>query len=57
MIWDNGAKGAGNECHAFIDHGTGEYCSPEAQAAIEAMLTSYGDDRTLDEVYDSAPKK
>lgn len=57
MIWDNGAKGAGNECHAFIDHGTGEYCSPEAQAAIEALVTSYGDDRTLDEVYDSAPKK
>lgn len=57
VIWDNGAKGAGNECHAFIDHGTGEYCSPEAQAAIEAMLTSYGDSRTLEDVYNSAPQK
>lgn len=55
IIWDNGAKGAGNEKHAFIDHGTGEYCSPEAEAAIKAMVGSYNDDLTLDDVYRNAP--
>ena len=56
IIWDNGAKGAGNEKHAFIDHGTGEYCSPEAEAAIKAMVGSYNDDFTLEEVYTNAPE-
>ena len=55
-IWDNGAKGAGNECHAFIDHGTGEWCSSEAQAAIKALIGSYNDNLTLDQVYNNAPK-
>lgn len=55
VIWDNGAKGAGNEKHAFIDHGTGEYCSPEAQAAIQAMVTSFNDSLTLEDVYNNAP--
>lgn len=56
IIWDNGAKGAGNERHAFIDHGTGEYCSTEAKAAIQAMITSYTNSFTLDDVYKNAPK-
>ncbi len=56
IIWDNGAKGAGNEKHAFIDHGTGEYCSSEAEAAIKVMVGSYSDDLTLDDVYDNAPR-
>ena len=56
IIWDNGAKGAGNEKHAFIDHGTGEYCSPEAKAAIEAMVDSYKNTLSLEDVYNSAPK-
>ena len=56
IIWDNGAKGAGNERHAFIDHGTGEYCSPEAKAAIQALIGSYDDDLTLEDVYNNAPK-
>lgn len=56
IIWDNGAAGAGNEKHAFINHGTGDYCSPEAQAAIEAMVTSYTDNLSLDDIYNSAPK-
>ncbi len=55
IIWDNGAKGHGNERHAFIDHGTGEYCSPEAEAAIKALTGSYDSSLTLEEVYDSAP--
>ena len=56
IIWDNGAKGAGNERHAFIDHGTGDYCSTEAKAAIQAMISSYTDNLTLDDVYRNAPK-
>ena len=56
IIWDNGAKGAGNEHHAFMDHGTGEYCSPEAKAAIQALVSSYTNSLTLDDVYRNAPK-
>jgi endoglucanase len=56
IIWDNGASGAGNERHAFINHGTGEYCSPEAQAAIEAMVNSYNNDLSLEDIYNEAPK-
>ena len=55
-IWDNGAKGAGNERHAFLDHATGTYCSVEAKAAIQAMLTAYKDNLTLRNIYTSAPK-
>ncbi len=55
VIWDNGAKGGGNESHAFIDHGTGEFCSPEAKAAIRAVVGSYMDGKTLGEVYNTAP--
>lgn len=56
ILWDNGAKGAGNEKHAFIDHGTGEYCSPEAKEAVESLLASYNNSLTLEEVYRTAPK-
>ncbi len=55
LIWDNGAKGHGNEKHAFIDHATGEFCSDEAKAAIRAMVSSYKDNKTLEEVYNTAP--
>ena len=59
IIWDNGAKGAGNECHAFFDHGTGAYCSSEAEAAMKALLESYYNDSpeyTLETIYNGAPK-
>ena len=56
ILWDNGAKGAGNEKHAFIDHGTGEYCSPEAKAAVQALVGSYTNSLTLDDIYRNAPK-
>lgn len=55
IIWDNGAKGAGNERHAFVNHATGEFCSPEAQAAMEAMISSYNSTQTLEDIYNSAP--
>ena len=56
ILWDNGAKGHGEERHAFIDHGTGEYCSEEAEAAVKAMMDSYGNDLTLEQIYNGAPK-
>ena len=57
VIWDNGAAGAGNEKHAFINHASGEFCSEEARAAIQAMIASYTDSRSLDDIYDSSPEK
>lgn len=59
FIWDNGAKGAGTECHAFFDHATGEYCSPEAKAAMETVIKAFttdDDNYTLDTIYTNAPK-
>lgn len=55
FIWDNGAKGSGNECHAFIDHATGEYSSAGAEAAIRAMTTAYRSDYSLEDIYNQAP--
>lgn len=57
-IWDNGASGSGEERHAFINHGTGTYCSTGAKLAIEAFLRGMfteDEDYTLESVYDSAP--
>ena len=56
MIWDNGAKGAGEERHAFLSHANGEYCSLEAKAAIQALIGAYNDDLSLDDIYNSAPR-
>ena len=56
MVWDNGAKGAGNECHAFFDHATGDYCSAEAAAAMKALVDSYTNSQTLEDVYNNSPK-
>lgn len=58
FIWDNGAKGSGNESHAFVDHATGAYCSEGAREAIEAFLHGMNEDSsdyTLETVYNSAP--
>lgn len=56
IVWDNGAKGAGNEKHAFFDHATGEYCTTEAKAAMQALVGSYTNSLTLDDIYRNAPK-
>ena len=55
FLWDNGADGAGNERHAFIDHGTGEYCSAGAEAAVKAMISAFNSEETLEDIYDQAP--
>ena len=59
FIWDNGAKGAGTECHAFFDHATGEYCSTEAKAAMETVVKAFNtedENYTLDTIYTNAPQ-
>ena len=60
FVWDNGAKGTGNEQHGFIDHATGEYCSEPARLAVETMVRAMngGDESyTLETVYDNAPSR
>ena len=56
LLWDNGAKGYGEESSAFINHGNGEYSSPEAKAAMQALVGSYVNSLTLSDVYRNAPK-
>lgn len=60
FVWDNGAKGTGNEQHGFIDHATGEYCSEPARLAVETMVRAMNDgdgSYTLETVYDNAPSR
>ena len=60
FVWDNGAKGTGNEQHGFIDHATGEYCSEPARLAVETMVRAMNDgdgSYTLETVYDNAPAR
>lgn len=58
ILWDNGAKGFGQEKHGYFDHGTGEYVG-NGQAAVEVMVKArFTEDAsyTLQSVYDSAPR-
>lgn len=57
FLWDNGAKGSGKECHAYIDHGTGKYIG-NSEAPVKAMVkawSNFSSSYTLDSVYASAP--
>ena len=45
FVWDNGAEGTGNEKHAYIDHGTGEYSSEPARKAVETMVKAIMSDK------------
>ena len=56
LLWDNGAKGYGEESSAFINHGNGEFSSPAAKAAMQALVGSYVNSLTLSDVYRNAPK-
>ena len=57
FLWDNGAKGSGEESFGFIDHGNGSYIN-NSKEIIDVMLKAL--DRsdssyTLETVYNSAP--
>ena len=60
FIWDNGAKGSGNEIYGIIDHGTGEYMDktrgPEIVKVCKKGMTNTDTGYTLDYVYTTAPK-
>lgn len=59
FIWDNGAKGSGNEIYGIIDHGTGAYMDatrgPKILSACLKGLTDTDTSYTLQSVYDLAP--
>ena len=58
FLWDNGAKGFGKECHAYIDHGTGQYVGNAAEP-VGAMVRAWSTTDatyTLQSVYDGAPQ-
>ena len=57
FLWDNAAKGYGQERHAYIDHGTGKFID-NAQEPIEAIVKAWNStdsQYTLQSVYESAP--
>ncbi|MBO4465487.1 MAG: cellulase family glycosylhydrolase [Bacteroidales bacterium] len=57
FLWDNGAKGSGQERHAYIDHGTGQFIG-DAKEPVDVMVKAWETidaNYTLKSVYDSAP--
>jgi len=60
FLWDNGAKGTGAECHAYLNHGSGAYQSDNAKTLVGLMVKAVTDkdpQYTLESVWDSAPAK
>lgn len=58
FLWDNGAPGYGQEHHAYINHGTGEFIGSSGEI-IETIVKAWNTadaSYTLQSVYDSAPK-
>lgn len=58
VVWDNGSKGSGNECHGYYTHDNGSYINNSAEI-IEVMTRAYNTSDpayTLKSVYDSAPE-
>lgn len=58
VVWDNGAKGSGEESFGFIDHATGEYING-SKAVIDTMNKAFNTEDeayTLKTVYDNAPE-
>lgn len=59
FLWDNGAQGVGQEKHAYIDHGTGQFIA-DAKEVVDVMVKAWSstDEKyTLQSIYDSAPSK
>lgn len=58
IVWDNGAKGDGNESFGFIGHADGGYIN-NSKPVIDMMNKAYGTDTrsyTLRSVYTNAPE-
>ena len=58
VVWDNGSKDAGRECHGYYTHDNGAYINNSADIiAIMAKAYNTSDPAyTLKSVYDSAPQ-
>lgn len=58
VVWDNGSRGAGNECHGYYTRDTGSYINNSADiiAIIAKAYNTSDPDYTLKSVYDSAPE-
>lgn len=59
VVWDNGSKGTGKECHGYYTHDNGAYINNSAEI-VEIMRRAYNTTDpayTLKSVYDSAPSK
>ena len=57
FLWDNGSAGDGQEHHAYINHGTGDYVN-YSKEAVDSMVKAWFTDSpvyTLQTVYESAP--
>ena len=57
FLWDNGAKGSGKECHAYLDHATGKYIGNSSEP-VNAMVKAWNNEAatyTLDSIYNNAP--
>lgn len=57
ILWDNGSKGTGNECHGYFDHATGAYVgyAEEVIALMVKAWTNEDSSYTLQSIYDNAP--
>lgn len=58
ILWDNGTKRSGRECHGYFDHATGAYLNnaEEMVGAFVGGYTNTNSDYTLETVYNKAPK-
>lgn len=57
FVWDNGAKGTGNESHGYFNHGDGSFInySEEAVKALARGMNEGNPSYTLEDVWNSAP--
>lgn len=56
ILWDNGVKTSGKECHGYFDHGTGEWMNDYSEKMVAILvkaMTNEDENYTLQSVYDA----
>lgn len=58
LVWDNGAKGSGNESFGFLGHGDGQYINSSKPVidVIHKVFSTDDQSYTLKSVYENSPK-
>ena len=58
VVWDNGAKGTGNESFGFLGHGDGQYINSSKPVidVIHKVFSTDDQSYTLKSVYENSPK-